>query len=64
MYKNKIIAVVIPAYNEENLIGRVIETIPRFVDKIIVVDDASIDKTQVDYSGASKLIQKGNINHS
>jgi len=47
MYKNKEIAVVIPAYNEENLIGRVIETIPKFVDKIIVVDDASFDKTHI-----------------
>jgi len=45
MYKNKTVAVVVPAYNEENLIGRVIETIPDFVDHIVVVDDLSRDRT-------------------
>lgn len=45
MYKNNYIAVVVPAYNEENLIGRVIETMPDLVDKIVIVDDCSPDKT-------------------
>jgi glycosyltransferase involved in cell wall biosynthesis len=45
MYQNKSIAVIVPAYNEEKLIGKVIETIPAFVDHIIVVDDASKDRT-------------------
>ncbi len=45
MYKNCIIGVVVPAYNEQKLIGRVIETMPDFVDKIIVVDDRSQDQT-------------------
>jgi len=45
MYKNKKVGVVVPAYNEEKLIGRVIKTIPAFVDKIIVVDDLSKDHT-------------------
>lgn len=45
MYLDKRIAVVVPAYNEERLIGRVIETMPEFVDRIIVVDDVSKDKT-------------------
>jgi glycosyltransferase involved in cell wall biosynthesis len=45
MYKNKNIAVVIPAYNEEQLIGRVIETMPKYVDRIIIVDDCSKDHT-------------------
>jgi glycosyltransferase involved in cell wall biosynthesis len=45
MYKDAKIGVVVPAYNEEKLIGRVIETIPDFVDRIIVVDDASTDNT-------------------
>jgi len=45
MYKDKTITVVVPAYNEEKLIGRVIETMPDFVDKIIVVDDCSSDST-------------------
>ncbi|MDD4939906.1 MAG: glycosyltransferase family 2 protein [Candidatus Omnitrophica bacterium] len=45
MYKNKRVCVVVPAYNEEGLIERVITTIPQFVDKIIVVDDRSKDAT-------------------
>jgi len=46
MYKNAKIGVVVPAYNEEKLIGRVIETMPEFVDRIIIVDDASSDGTK------------------
>ena len=45
MYKGKTIAIVVPAYNEENLIIRVIDTIPEFVDQIIVVNDDSTDNT-------------------
>ena len=45
MYKEKTIAVVIPAYNEEKLIGRTIGTLPDFVDQIVVVDDCSRDQT-------------------
>ncbi len=45
MYKEKTIGVVVPAYNEEKLIGRVIETMPEFVDAIIIVDDVSQDDT-------------------
>lgn len=46
MYREKTIAVVVPAHNEEKLIGRVIETMPDFVDKVIVVDDCSEDGTR------------------
>ena len=45
MWNEKQIGVVVPAYNEEKLIGRVIETMPDFVDRIIVVDDCSHDNT-------------------
>ena len=38
-------AVVVPAYNEAAWIGDVIATMPAFVDRIIVVDDASEDDT-------------------
>ncbi len=40
-----LIAVVVPAYNEELLIGNTISTIPDYVKKIIVIDDCSQDKT-------------------
>jgi glycosyltransferase involved in cell wall biosynthesis len=45
MYKDQTVGVVVPAYNEEHLVGRVIETMPGFVDKIIVVNDNSTDST-------------------
>ena len=45
MYKNKKIAVIVPAYNEEKLVGKVITTTPDFVDEIIVIDDCSKDAT-------------------
>ena len=45
MYRDHTLAVVIPAYNEELLIGRVIETMPDFVDWMIVVNDNSSDET-------------------
>ena len=45
MLNGKTIAVVIPCYNEESQIGGVIETMPDFVDRIIIVNDKSKDKT-------------------
>ena len=45
MYRDKTVSVVVPAYNEEKLIGNVLKTVPGFVDHIIVVDDASSDRT-------------------
>ena len=45
MYKEKEVCVVVPAYQEETQIGKVIETMPQFVDKIVVVDDCSTDRT-------------------
>jgi len=45
MYEDKSVAVVVPAHNEERLIGRVIETMPKTVDRVYVVDDASRDAT-------------------
>ncbi|MFO7880297.1 MAG: glycosyltransferase family 2 protein [Bacteroidales bacterium] len=45
MLKNKTIAVVVPAYNEESQIEMVINTMPDFVDRIVIVNDKSKDKT-------------------
>ncbi len=45
MLENKTVAVVIPAHDEEKLIGATISGVPGFVDRIVVVDDRSKDGT-------------------
>jgi glycosyltransferase involved in cell wall biosynthesis len=45
MYRGLSIAIVIPAFNEERAIADVIGTAPDWVDRILVVDDASRDRT-------------------
>lgn len=47
MYKDKRITVVVPAYNEQALIGETLKGVPEYVDHIVVVDDASKDETLV-----------------
>lgn len=45
MINGNTIAVVVPAYNEEEQISTVIESMPNFVDRIVIVNDFSKDKT-------------------
>ncbi len=45
MYEGKTVGVVVPCHNEETQIGTVIETMPQYVDRIIIVDDVSSDGT-------------------
>jgi len=45
MYKDNTVGVVVPAYNEEGFVGEVIDTMPEYVDRVYVIDDASTDGT-------------------
>lgn len=45
MYKRHRVGVVVPAYNEELMIVDTLKSIPAFVDRIYVVNDASADAT-------------------
>ena len=50
MFEGRRVVAVVPAYNEEKLIGRVLETMPACVDRILIVHrgrllaDALIDE--------------------
>lgn len=46
MLNNKSIGVVVPAYNEGKLISKVIDTMPDFVDYMVIVNDGSKDETR------------------
>jgi glycosyltransferase involved in cell wall biosynthesis len=45
MYQDKSICVVVPAHNEQSQIGKVFDTMPDYVDHIVVIDDKSTDET-------------------
>ena len=45
MYKRLKVYLVIPAYNEERLIIPTLKSVPKTIDKVIVVNDASKDRT-------------------
>jgi glycosyltransferase involved in cell wall biosynthesis len=57
VFDEKTVAVVVPAYNEEGLVGSTVSTIPSFVDKIYVVDDGSTDATVERAQGADDRVE-------
>lgn len=46
MLNSKSIGVVVPAYNEGKLINKVMDTMPDFIDYMIIVNDGSKDETK------------------
>ena len=61
MAEKKVIAV-IPALNEEKTISKVIKGVKKYVDEVILVDDASTDKTAIiaQQEGATVLSHEKN----
>jgi glycosyltransferase involved in cell wall biosynthesis len=53
MFEGRRVIVVVPAHNEEKLLGSVLDTMPALVDRIVVVDDASSDRTEEVLCGAA-----------
>jgi len=45
MYRGRKVSVVVPAFNEENLIIPTLESVPDYVDTIFVINDGSTDRT-------------------
>jgi glycosyltransferase involved in cell wall biosynthesis len=57
VYEGKTVAVIVPAYNEEALVGSTVSGIPGFVDKVLVVDDGSTDATSERARSADKRVE-------
>ena len=64
MFKGQTVAVVITAYNEEGFVGEVIETLPSFVDRAYVVDDASTDGTWAEIQSHAVALDGGRLRSS
>ena len=61
---NNNICVVIPAYNEEKLIGPTLASVPDYIFRIYAVDDASTDRTpEIIREYAEKDIRITHIRH-
>jgi dolichol-phosphate hexosyltransferase len=59
MYKGLSITVIVPCLNEEQGIEQVLRAMPEFVDEVIVVDNASTDRTsEVATSLGAKVIRE------
>lgn len=57
---NKKIFCIIPAYNEEQTIARVIQGVKPLVDRVVIVDDGSADKTRA-LAGQQEAVVLGHM---
>ena len=63
-FRENNICVVIPAYNEEKLIGTTLASVPDYIFRIYVVDDASTDRTpEIIHESAERDTRLMHIRH-
>jgi glycosyltransferase involved in cell wall biosynthesis len=55
VYKGLNCIAIVPAYNEQHKIGKVLRTIPLFIDEVFVINDGSIDDTSGEVVRHSKI---------
>jgi glycosyltransferase involved in cell wall biosynthesis len=63
MIEHRRIAVVIPARDEERFVGRVVTTLPAYVDLVVVVDDGSRDATGQRARAAGAVVVRRDRDH-
>lgn len=56
MIDGKVVAVIIPAFNEQNSVGKVVRDLPDWVDHIIVVNNNSADQTAAQAKAAGAFV--------
>jgi glycosyltransferase involved in cell wall biosynthesis len=54
----QIIKVIIPAYNEQDAIAKVISDLPKIVDEVIVISNNSTDHTELNAKNAGATVLK------
>jgi glycosyltransferase involved in cell wall biosynthesis len=60
VYKGQSITVIIPCLNEEQGIEKMLRAMPEFVDEVVVVDNASTDRTsEVATAMGAKVVREG-----
>lgn len=58
----KKVATIIPAYNEEKTIAKVVREMKQFSDEVIVIDDGSTDMTRSIASSAGAIVVPNQVN--